>query len=93
MYVFFPGNVLIAFRGRRCTIYFGIGICLILIGSDICIRTIPHLRFHPINKAVVVVTHNFTMLWYAPPDWVNRKAYTINNCEYTNCEISFNKRK
>jgi hypothetical protein len=40
LYVFFPGNVLITFRGRRCTIYFGIGICLILIGSDICIRTI-----------------------------------------------------
>jgi hypothetical protein len=33
------------------------------------------------------------MLWYAPPDWVNRKAYTINNCEFTNCEISFDKKE
>ena len=93
LYVFFPGNVCIAFRERRCTIYFGIGICLILIGSDIYIHTTPYLRFHPINKAAVVVTHNFTMLWYAPPDWVNRKAYTIKNCEFTNCEISFDKKE
>jgi hypothetical protein len=35
LYGFFSGNVLIAFRERRCSIYFGIGICLILIGSDI----------------------------------------------------------
>ena len=91
LYVFFSGNVWITFRERRCTIYFGIGICLILIGSDICIRTTPHLRFHPINKAAVIVTHKFTMLWYASPDWVNKKAYTIKNCEITNCEISFHK--
>ena len=67
--------------------------CLILIGSDICIRTTTHLRFHPINKAAVIVTHNLTMLWYAPPDLVNKKAYTIKNCEYTNCEISFDKKE
>ena len=87
---------LYGFFSRKCmdyTIYFGIGICLILIGSDICIRTTTHLRFHPINKAAVIVTHNFTMLWYAPPDWVNRKAYTIKNCEFTNCEISFDKKE
>jgi hypothetical protein len=51
----------------------------VLIGSDICIRTTTHLRFHPINKAAVIVTHNFTMLWHAPPEWVNKKAYMCSN--------------
>jgi hypothetical protein len=33
------------------------------------------------------------MLWYAPPDWVNTNGYKIENCEYTNCEISFDKKE
>jgi len=33
------------------------------------------------------------MLWYAPPCWVNEKAYKIENCEFTNCEILFDQKE
>jgi hypothetical protein len=82
-----PLKVINTFPGKK-TYNANINIKIDVFGAGmICIRTTPHLRFNPINKAAVIVAHNFTMLWYAPPDWVNRKAYTINNCEYTNCVI------
>ena len=90
-YVFFSSeNGWIAVRELRCAIYFGLVIatCLIFIGSAIFIQTTFRLRFHP-----KPLNQDFRMLWYAPPSWVNTTGYKIENCEFTNCEISFDKKE
>jgi hypothetical protein len=92
LYVFFPGNVLIAFRGRRCTIYFGIGICLILIFFHVfltfwwCIA-ITHnpysiFSFHWKDSSVIFLFYNFGGNYFSIRDYVTEKLFRLYNTNF-----------
>ena len=56
------------------------------------VRWIPMPISHVSNDGIDKPAKIFKMLWFAPPSWLSaQKTHIMDNCEFKNCEISFNK--